>query len=289
MGPRPAPVVLRLHGQGEAARLTGVTAVNRYTLNAPIVLRSGLFGFERIGLGPVTVASYFRGIPELLREMGNRVLVTRVHPTAGIHRRAKRLGERILATFPDEPVHIVGHSMGGLDARQLLTDPRWSNRVLSLTTIATPHLGSTLADAARRQFGPIYQILKAVGWDHDGFYDLVPSRARKWHEATPVPDGLPCFSVAGDPPADDVCWLLRRLHGSMTRWEGANDGMVSVASAEAFGKPLTSWPADHLQQMNWWTGTLKPGVPARVASMYHSVIDNIMLHDKATKMISSKN
>ncbi len=266
-----------------------MTAVNSYKLNAPIVLAHGLFGFERIGVGPVTVASYFRGIPELLRGMGNRVLVTRVHPTAGIHRRAKRLGERILSAFPDEPVHIIGHSMGGLDARQLLTDPAWSNRVLSLTTIATPHTGSTLADAARRQFGPIYQLLKAVGWDHDGFYDLVPSRARKWHEATPTPEGVPCFSVAGNPPEDDVCWLLRRLHYSMNRWEGANDGMVSVASAEAFGQPLAAWPADHLQQMNWWTGTLRPGMSARVASMYHSVIGNIQLHDKGSELIAPGN
>jgi triacylglycerol lipase len=258
-------------------------------LNAPIVLAHGLFGFERIGLGPLTVATYFRGIPELLRSMGNRVLVTRVHPTAGIQRRARRLGERIHAAFPDEMVHIIGHSMGGLDARQLLADPAWSKRVLSLTTIATPHLGSTLADAARRQFGPIYRLLKAVGWDHEGFYDLVPARARRWHESTPEPEGVPCFSVAGDPPEECVCWLLKRLHASMNRWEGNNDGMVSVASAEAFGQPLPAWPADHLQQMNWWTGHLLPGVPARVASMYHSVIDNILLHDRAAELIAGKN
>jgi triacylglycerol lipase len=179
--------------------------------------------------------------------------------------------------------------MGGLDARQLLTDPQWSGRVLSLTTIATPHLGSTLADAARRQFGPIYRLLKAVGWDHDGFYDLVPSRARKWHETTPMPEGVPCFSVAGNPPEEDVCRLLKRLHASMTRWEGHNDGMVSVRSAEAFGQPLDAWPADHLQQMNWWTGNLTPGVPERVASMYHSVIGNIALHDRAAEWLTGKN
>ena len=57
-------------------------------LQAPIVLAHGLFGFSRIGIGPLTLTSYFRGIPQALREAGNRVLVTRVHPIASIDFRA---------------------------------------------------------------------------------------------------------------------------------------------------------------------------------------------------------
>lgn len=256
-----------------------IDTLKRTMLNAPIVLAHGLFGFERVCIGPFTLATYFRGIPELLRAMGNRVLVTRVHPTAGIRRRARKLGERILTAFPDEPVHIIGHSMGGLDARELLTEPGWSDRVLSLTTIATPHLGSTLADAAGRRFGPVYRLLKAIGWDHEGFHDLKPSRARRWHEATPEPSDVACFSVAGDPPPDDVCFLLRRLHASMRRWEGPNDGLVSVRSSEAFGTPLEAWPSDHLQQMNWWTGSPRLEVPPKIAGCYQAIIENLHAHD----------
>jgi triacylglycerol lipase len=249
-------------------------------LKAPVVLAHGLFGFERIGIGPFTMATYFRGIPEFLRSLGHRVLVTRVHPTAGIRRRAAKLGERILRAFPDERVHIIGHSMGGLDARELLADPAWAGRVLSLTTIATPHLGSTLAEVAQKKFGPIYRLLKAVGWDHEGFYDITPERARRWHESTPLPEGVPCFSVAGDPPPDDVCWLLRRLHATMTRWEGPNDGLVSVTSSEAFGAPLPVWPTDHLQQMNWWTGSPRLEVPEKITQPYLSVVENLRAHDR---------
>ena len=61
-------------------------------LRSPIVLAHGLFGFSRIGLGPVTLTTYFRGIPEYLRAAGNRVLVTRVHPTAGVEFRARQAG-----------------------------------------------------------------------------------------------------------------------------------------------------------------------------------------------------
>ena len=82
-------------------------------LRAPIILAHGLFGFRRIGVGPLTLTWYFRGIPGILQAAGNRVLVTRGHPPAGVARRAKKLGEQILQTVPDEPVHLIGHSMGG--------------------------------------------------------------------------------------------------------------------------------------------------------------------------------
>ena len=76
-------------------------------------------------------------------------LVTRVQPIAGVERRARRLGEQIVKAFGDEPVHLIGHSMGGLDARRLLADESWHDRILSVTTIGTPHLGSSLADFAK--------------------------------------------------------------------------------------------------------------------------------------------
>ena len=46
------------------------------------------------------------------------------------------------------PFHIIAHSMGGLDSRFLIThlQPEEDNRVLSLTTIGSPHHGSPIAD-----------------------------------------------------------------------------------------------------------------------------------------------
>ncbi len=225
-------------------------------LEAPIVLAHGLFGFNQIALGRLTLATYFRGIPEWLRAAGNRVLVTRVPPIAGVEARAKRLGEQIAAAFRDEPVHLIGHSMGGLDSRMLLADPDWSNRILSLTTIGTPHLGSSIADFAQIRAGRIYGLLNALGIDHRGFLDVTRRNARRFHEAVASPPpGFPCFSIAGDPTADDVCWPLQRLYAALTELEGPNDGLVSVESAEAFGTPLPRSPLDHLRQMNWLVAT----------------------------------
>ena len=244
-------------------------------LQAPIVLAHGLFGFRRIGLGPVTLAWYFKGIPALLEAAGNRVLVTRVHPTAGVERRARKLGEQILQNFPDEPVHVIGHSMGGLDARLLLSDPAWQGRILSLTTVATPHLGSSIADFAKLRVGRIYTLLERLGIDHRGFLDVTPAAAADFNRRNPLPDWLPVYSVAGAPDHEDVCWPLRRLHVALEELEGPNDGLVSVESATAFGQPLPNWPVDHLRQMNWLSPQPTEETCPQVADLYASVVENL--------------
>lgn len=250
--------------------------------HAPVILVHGLFGFERIGFGPWTLLAYFRGIPEALRRRGYRVLAPRVHPTGGIARRARDLGTQIEACFPGEAVHIIGHSMGGLDARELLKDPRWENRVLTLTTVGTPHLGSALAEEARRRLGSVYRLLHSVGWDHQGFLDLVPDKALRWHEESLPPTDVPCYSVAGAPESSEaVCWPLRWHHGLLERLEGPNDGLVSVESALAFGEPLGGVTLDHLRQMNWYTGAPGSQVGAPVRALYRRILRTLGSHDPA--------
>jgi triacylglycerol lipase len=240
-------------------------------LDAPIVLAHGLFGFHKIGLGPLTLAEYFRGVPEFLMAAGNRVVVSQVPPIAGIERRSRVLGRRIRAAFGGEPVHLIGHSMGGLDARALLASEGDSGLILSLTTIATPHLGSALADFAKIGFGRVYRMLAAFKVDHSGFLDLTRRSARAFHRRNPAPAGVPCFSVAGDPAPEDVCRPLRRLHAALSELEGPNDGLVSVVSANAFGEALPTWRADHLRQMGWFT----PRRGLSILSLYIDLLANL--------------
>lgn len=64
-----------------------------------------------------------------------------------IETRAKAICEQIIERFPGREVNLIGHSMGGLDARYLIThlQPE-AFTVKTLTTIATPHRGSAFAD-----------------------------------------------------------------------------------------------------------------------------------------------
>jgi triacylglycerol lipase len=253
-------------------------------LDAPIILAHGLFGFTRIGVGPLTLTSYFRGIPQALEAAGNRVLVTRVQPIAGVERRARRLGEQIVRAFGDEPVHLIGHSMGGLDARRLLADESWHERILSLTTIGTPHLGSSLADFAKLRVGRVYRLLEALKIDPQGCLDVTRKAALRFHERFTAPRHVPCFSVAGNPPVHEVCWPLRRLHAVLAEIEGPNDGVVSVESANAFGRPLPSWPVDHLRQMNWLAPAERGSVERQPLELHAEIIEHLASIGFGTRM-----
>src|SRR4051812_15186044 len=120
------------------------TAVPR--LRNPVVLAHGIMGYDRIRLAGVVVKDYFPGIGEKLQAAGNRVLRPRTSATASVKQRASELLADIDRAAPHEPVHIIAHSMGGLDARYLISKLAPAGRVLSLTTVGTPHRGSAFAD-----------------------------------------------------------------------------------------------------------------------------------------------
>ncbi len=235
----------------------------------------GLFGYDRIGIGRLTITSYFRGIPDYLHRGGNRVVVTRVPPIAGVKLRALALGEQIERACPGQAVHIIGHSMGGLDARQLLASPAWKGRILSLTTVGTPHLGSALADWSRLRAGPAYRLLRTLKIDHRGFNDLTRRAARAVSRSDFHGGGVPCFCVAGDPDIRLVCWPLKPLYDVLDDLEGPNDGMVSVASAQGFGVPLPNWPVDHLRQLNWLSPPTGPSSSAEICRLYGTLVENL--------------
>jgi hypothetical protein len=122
-----------------------------------VFLIPGFFGFAN--LGQIT---YFGHVRRALaaalaaRGVSARVHVVRTAPTASLPARAARLAGAIAAHGAGNgPVHLVGHSSGGLDARLLVSpgvrlpgvrDPaRAAARVRSIVTVATPHHGTPVA------------------------------------------------------------------------------------------------------------------------------------------------
>ncbi|NVB36246.1 hypothetical protein G6O69_00280 [Pseudenhygromyxa sp. WMMC2535] len=122
-----------------------------------VVLVPGFFGFVNFGR-----LVYFAHVRELLqRAFESRGLDVEIHrvrtgPVASLRQRAGDLAEVIRTEIPPgEPLHVIGHSSGGLDAR-LMTSPgvnlgpldveSIARHVRSVITICTPHRGSPLSD-----------------------------------------------------------------------------------------------------------------------------------------------
>lgn len=122
-----------------------------------VYLSPGFFGFST--LGSYDYFCHVRdGLQRRFREAGRgvEIRVVGVHPTASIRRRAAALAAVIERSPQDDgPIHLVGHSTGGIDARLIASPtmnlqgvalaPRWAGRVRSVTTINSPHYGTPLA------------------------------------------------------------------------------------------------------------------------------------------------
>ena len=60
--------------------------------------------------------------------------------------RALQAAVGLLAQAGPGPFHLVGHSLGGLDSRYLVSNLGMAGQAVSLTTMGTPHTGSSFAD-----------------------------------------------------------------------------------------------------------------------------------------------
>jgi len=115
----------------------------------------GMFGFGRLG-SYTYFAHLERELAARFAAAGHELVAHIIEdlPTASIRRRAVRLAEIVSETSGDAPVHLLGHSTGGLDAR-LVASPAtrsiateslaWLPRLRSVTTMNTPHFGTPLA------------------------------------------------------------------------------------------------------------------------------------------------
>jgi len=121
-----------------------------------VFLSPGIFGFARFA-----AYDYFAHVERALTErfaaagQGLELHVVDVLPTASVRRRAAALAIGIAKVAADGPIHLLGHSTGGLDAR-LVASPMavlpvlpaalaWLPRLRSVTTMNTPHFGTPLA------------------------------------------------------------------------------------------------------------------------------------------------
>ena len=227
-------------------------------LRQPLILAHGLFGFDQVSVLGKPVVNYFAGVPAWLRATGNQVHVSRVAPMGPIAHRAGQLVRFIERHTGEEPVHIIAHSMGGLDSRYAISRLGLGDRVLSLTTLGTPHRGTVIADRVlgwTRMPPGLEHWLRRFGADVEALRDLARPAMAEFNPRVPDDPRVAYASVAGDfSPA----WSWRmglfphRLITSpiLQAEEGLNDGMVSVASAR-WGDHCEVWQGDHFNLVNW--------------------------------------
>jgi triacylglycerol lipase len=228
-----------------ALRPTRALCVPRH----PLVFCHGMLAMTMLRMQVPEDTNYFAHLRRFLAERGVHALYPNVEPTGGVAERAEQLRDQI-NRWTDGPVNVIAHSMGGLDARFLISRLGLAGRVRSLTTVATPHRGSGLADWFRlhfRQRVPLLLALEAFGVNVNGFRDCQTDACRAFNDHTPDGTGVRYFSFGAAVAPPRITPLLRRGWNILTPLEGDNDGLVSVRSAR-WGEYLGTLSVDHFAQ-----------------------------------------
>ncbi len=238
-----------------------------------IVLAHGILGFGDVHLIP----NYFNGVKDHLEGQGHRVYAPGVNPIGRVAERGRTLADAI-REIPgrEKDVHVIAHSMGGLDARYaIVREPGVVERVKTLVTIGTPHRGSPVADAILRgelrhlpdfitdRLNAEVPALRDLATDAD---DIQSIRDDPGHSVTYV-------NVAGDAARASHASSLFRIFREIGQFSEINDGVVGRSSALLPGhRHLDDWPVDHGGEVGWNLDLPVPvvrGVPLTPAHREH--------------------
>lgn len=272
------PTLDQQHVQNQERGMTSENATQY-----PIILHHGLFGFRQL-----LFVEYFHQVPKTLREAGFDVYTTEAYAFGDIKHKSLELADqvdRILKMTGKEKVNIIAHSMGGLDARMIISRLGYEDKVASLSMIGTPNKGSYIADMVTGLFNSVTDnaeeieereeyletftkllvtpdtnkailedALGAIGdltqlYLHDEFNPKTPDSPKVYYQSWAGRTGL----LVDKDKKDIVDPILNIFHRILREQSGENDGMVITDSAK-WGNFRGMIEADHLDMVGLFNG-----------------------------------
>ena len=267
-----AVLTLVLSAQGSAQAGGSAPPPTKY----PLILSHGFSGWDKL----FGVLDYFYGIPSDLKGQGYKVYVSEVSSFNSIQVRGDQLlkqAENVIAITGKPKVNILGHSMGGLDARYV-AHILGSAKVASVTTFATPNRGTVVADVAaifindRTGSGLSGAVINALAFIFGsalsgstalpqdlvaGITNLTTPFVTNWNKTFTNATGVYYQSYGGSSVynvsldiSDAVLWTTSLLFGFE-----ANDGLVGVNSTGWGTVRNLKLNANHLDEVNQLFGS----------------------------------
>ncbi len=212
----------------------------------PVVLAHGMGASAEI-LG---IVDYWWGIEDALEDEGARVYITSVNgmdSTAAKGLAWKNQVLQILAATGASKVNVIGHSHGCLYTRYAISNLGLGSKVVSHTSLAGPHRGSAIADliingipdSLKPAVGGMLDFLYAFVFGDknpnslQNGYDLVRSNMiNNFNPNTPNVSGIYYQSWAAKAKWSCPSVILEPTWIILKGYEGDNDGLVSVTSAQ---------------------------------------------------------
>jgi triacylglycerol lipase len=252
-------------------------------------------------LGSFETFQYFKGIAAHLEKNGfGKVLSPNLAFAAPSAERAKLLKiavENHLQRTGAEKVHLIAHSMGGLDSRRMIVDLGMADKVASLTTIGTPHWGTLLADEAIEHGGDPLIVAAGKFFDLRGARDLRKDECKRMNEefADAEAKNSVFYQTYSSHPTGKMLWgpflftylfIQKPPHGQPG---GENDALVPVDSqkwaAQVAAPDGTKkkdivqkefpFRADHLNEIGWWLKDPTHDGPDKVKAVYLEIAQSV--------------
>lgn len=234
-------------------------------LRYPVVMMHGMGAIAGLRRG-----GHLRDVAAHLRTRGVWAYAPNVSPYNTVAARCESWAARlqvVLAETGADKLNLIAHSMGGLDARHLISTLGMHRHVASLTTVSTPHRGSSLSNYILEQPEMVRKLVtdfanwvgtQIVSGGEANFTnavtELTPENIQKnFNPNTPDHPEVKYWSyggAAGKGTEYVVNPFLRLFNAYLYDRESYNDGMVSLESAE-WGEFLGTISADHAQQVGF--------------------------------------
>lgn len=232
-------------------------------LKYPVLLCHGYGGFSTL-LSP----SPMHKPCMRLRNFGIHAFAPNIVPYATIETRSEQWAgiiKKLRKKYGYKKINIVAHSMGGLDMRYAIARLGAAESVASLTTIATPHHGTSLAELVLNSPDTIRdKLAEFVDWFGESIYPSTKSNAvaavqqltrdyvtGEFNPSIPDTDGIQYFSYSaavGKGTKEPLHPIYRIQNQLIYQHEGVNDSFVTDESAR-WGKHLGTLSISHLEQI----------------------------------------
>ena len=195
----------------------------------------------------VLIIKYWSKIPKVIEKNGGKAYLSNQNAFNSHVENALQIRERIVEILEEsksEKVNIIAHSKGGIESRYMITKLDMADKVASLTTISTPHRGSSLADTIvkflqKKKLTNKVQHLanfyaKFIGDNNPkalkAANDLTVIYMKDFNKSVPNMPQVYYQSYGGVINEDYPLWVVKIQNRLMQKAEGDNDGIVSLHS-----------------------------------------------------------
>ena len=235
-----------------------------------IVFVHGFLGFSEIPL-PWWPIRYFRHARACLAERGLTASFPSVPPAGSIEDRASALAA-FLETLSAPRIHLIAHSMGGLDSRYVAHTLDPQQRIRSVITIGTPHRGTPVASWFFETGGLVPWLGRT--WLRRSLEVLTPEACEAFNRQVKDRADVRYASFAGARPAAEMPAVFRPWTRLLQQRVGDNDGLVPVAST-VWGEAGGTARSDHLELVGWSLArrNLSAQRPFDDRSLYRRILD----------------